>query len=71
MLNFEYRAIEQAAKNHAATVALSQVVRRISPPAIVVLVSQMSHDAEALLVATDKLTQRGFTTLRIEEGAKP
>ncbi len=71
MLDFEYQAIEQAAKTHAATVALSQVVKRISSPAIIVLVSQMSHDDEALLVATDKLTQRGFTTLRIEEGAKP
>ena len=71
MLNFEYQAIEQAAKNHAATVALSQVVRRISSPAIIVLVSQMGHDAEALLVTTDRLTRKGFTTLRIEERAKP
>ncbi len=71
MLDFEYQAIEQAAKTHAATVALSQVVGRISSPAIIVLVSQMSHDDEARLVATDKLTQRGFATLRIEEGAKP
>ena len=70
MLDFEYRAIERAARNHTATTALSQVVRRISPPAIIVLVSQMGHDAEALLVTTDKLTRRGFTTLRIEEVAK-
>ena len=70
MLAFEYQAIEQAAKTHAATVALSRVVRRISPPAIILIVSQLSHDAEALLVTTDRLTPKGFTTLRIEEGTK-
>ncbi len=70
MLDFEYRAIEQAAKNHPATIALSQVARHVPPPAIIVVVSQMNHDAEAMLVATDKLTRRGFTTIRIEEPAK-
>ncbi|GAJ18510.1 unnamed protein product, partial [marine sediment metagenome] len=66
MLNFEYQAIEQAAKNHPATLALSQVTEHILPPAIMVLVSQLNHDAEALLVTGEKLTRRGFTTLNIE-----
>jgi len=66
MLNFEYQAIEQGAKNHPATLALLQVTEHIPSPAIIVLVSQLNHDAEALLVTGEKLTRRGFTTLNIE-----
>ncbi|GAI18932.1 unnamed protein product, partial [marine sediment metagenome] len=65
MLNFEYEAIEEAAKNHPATLALSRVTKH-APPAIIVLVSQMNHDTEALLVTTEKLSKRGFTTIPIE-----
>jgi len=70
MLDFEYQAIEQGAKNHPATLALLRVTEHIPPPAIIVLVSQLNHDAEALLVTGEKLTRRGFTTLNIE-AAKP
>jgi len=68
LLNFEYRAIGEAARNHWATLALRQVVERTSPPAIIVLVSELNHDAEALLVTTDNLNRRGFTTLSIGAG---
>jgi hypothetical protein len=66
MLDFEYQAIEQGAKNHPATLALLQVTERIPPPAIIVLVSQLNHDAEALLVTGERLTRRGFATLSTE-----
>jgi len=66
MLYFEYQAIEEAAKNHPATLALSQVTEHTPPPATIVLVSQLNHDAEALLVTTEKLSKRGFTTIPIE-----
>ena len=63
MLDFEVRAVEAAAKNHPATLALLHVAERVSPPALIILVSQPNHDAEALLVTTQKLAKRGFTTL--------
>lgn len=66
MLDFEYQAIEEAAKNHPATLALSVVIEHTLPPAIIVLVSQLNHDAEALMVITEKLSRRGFTTIPIE-----
>ena len=66
MLHFEYEAIEEAAKNHPATLALLSLTKRISPPAIIVLVSQLNHDAEALMVTTEKLSNKGFTTIPIE-----
>ena len=66
MLNFEYQAIGEAAENHPATIALSLATRHTPLPAIIVLVSQLNHDAEALMVATEKLSRRGFTTIPIQ-----
>ena len=66
MLNFEYQAIEKAAKNHPATIALSLATEQTPSPATIVLISQLNHDAEALLVTTEKLSRRAFTTIPIE-----
>lgn len=63
LLNFEYQATEKAAVNHPATLALALVTERIPPPATVVLISSWNHDAEALLVITEKLSRRSFTTI--------
>lgn len=46
--------------------ALSVVTEHTPPPAIIVLVSQLNHDAEALMVTTEKLSKRGFTTIPME-----
>jgi hypothetical protein len=66
ILNFEYQAIEKTAKNHPATLALSSVAEQAPPPATIVLISQLNHDVEALLVTTEKLSRREFTTIPIE-----
>jgi hypothetical protein len=66
LLDFEYQAIEEAAKNHPATLALTVATEHTPPPAIIALVSQLNHDAEALMVITEKLSKRGFTTIPIE-----
>lgn len=70
MLEFEYQAMEEAAKKHPATLALSRTIKQIQPPAIILLVSQLNHDTEALLVTSEKLSERGFTTIPIA-AAKP
>jgi len=66
MLNFEYQSIEKSAKNHPATLALSSATEHAPAPAIIVLVSQLNHDAEALLVTTEKLSRRKFTIIPLE-----
>jgi len=66
MLTFEYRAITEAVKNHPATLALSLATRLAPHPATIVLISQLNHDAEALLVTTEKLSRREFTTLPVQ-----
>ena len=71
ILNFEYRAIEEAARDHPATRALSLAAGRLPPPAVIILVSQLNHDTEALMVATERLSRRGFTTLPLENLGRP
>ena len=66
MLDFEYRAMEKAAKNHPATIALSSVTANVPPPAMIVMVSQLNHDAEALLITAEKLAKREFATLPLQ-----
>jgi uncharacterized protein (DUF58 family) len=66
MLDFEYRAIEEAARNHPATSALSAVTREAPSPAMIFLVSQLNHDAEAIMVTAEKLAKRRFTTIPVE-----
>ncbi len=67
VLNFEYQAIVQAAKNHPATLALTQVTTRVSPPAVIVLISPPNHDAEALAITLEKLARRGFAAINIAD----
>jgi uncharacterized protein (DUF58 family) len=66
ILDFEYKAIEKAASGHPATTALLRSTERVPAPASVVLVSRLNHDAEAIMVASEKLQRRGFAVLPLE-----
>jgi hypothetical protein len=66
ILDFEYRAIEEAADGHPAALALLRSTKRVPPPASVVLISRLNHDAEAIMVATERLQRRGFAMLSLE-----
>jgi hypothetical protein len=68
MLDLEYRALAEAAKNHPAALALLSVVEQVPSLAFIILVSQLNHDAEALLITTQRLDNRGFVTLRSQAG---
>ena len=63
MLNFECRAMEEAARTHPATVALSMVTEHAPTPAMIVLLSRLNHDTEAILVITERLSKRDFTII--------
>lgn len=65
LLSFEYSAIEKAARNHPATLALSATAKNVPAPALILLVSQLNHDAEALGVTLARLSRRRFTTLLV------
>lgn len=65
ILNFEHHFLEETAKSHPATLALSTVTRQVPAPAMILLVSQLNHDAQAILVTAEKLARRQFTTMPV------
>ncbi len=66
ILDFEYCALEAAAKNHPLTVALSLVAEKTPAPAMIVMVSHLNHDAEAALMSGEKLARKDFTMLMLQ-----
>jgi hypothetical protein len=71
VLDFEHRSIEELARSHPATIALSAVTLQVASPAMILLVSQLNHDTEAILVTTEKLARRSFTTIPIGVSFQP
>ena len=65
LLKFEHRAVEGAAQNHPATTALRLVTAKVQAPAVILLISQLNHDAEAVLVNIERLSKRQFTTISL------
>ena len=65
ILNFEHLAIEEVARNHPATLALTGTARQVPAPAMILLISQLNHDVEAVLVTGEKLARRKYTTLPV------
>lgn len=63
MLNFECRATEEAARTHPATVAISLVTEHAPTPAMIIMLSRLNHDAEAIAVTTERLSKREFTII--------
>ena len=71
ILDFERRAMEEAAKNNPATLALSTAAKYTPSPAVIILVSQLNHDTEALMITTERLSKRGFTSIPVEAARQP
>ncbi len=65
VLNFEYQALEKAAKDHPATRALALATKQVPASTTIILISRRNHDAEALLVATEKLARQEFNILHM------
>jgi len=66
LLRLEDEAIQQAAKEHPATRAITKTTEHIPPPAIIAVVSGWNHDTEALLVTLDRLKKQGYNTMEVE-----
>jgi len=71
ILDFERRAMEEAAKSNPATLALSTAAKYAPSPAIILLVSQLNHDTEALTITTERLSKRGFTSIPVKAIRQP
>ncbi|OGO30982.1 MAG: hypothetical protein A2Z29_01150 [Chloroflexi bacterium RBG_16_56_11] len=66
ILDFERQSLEIAAKDNPATLALLKSARRVPAPAMILLVSQLNHDAEAVFVTIDKLRKRKYTAMPVD-----
>ncbi|MFA5307910.1 MAG: DUF58 domain-containing protein [Dehalococcoidales bacterium] len=65
LLDYEHRTTEEAAKQHPATRALAAVTRDTPAPAMIFVVSQFNHDAEAILVNTEKLAGKNYSVVPV------
>ncbi len=63
LLDFEYLSVEEAARNNPATLALLSATEHTQVPTMIVLISLLNHDAEALLITTEKLASKEFITI--------
>jgi hypothetical protein len=66
LFDFKYRAIEEFAKSHPASIALSNTTKQVPAPATILLISQLNHDAEAIKVLSDKLSRRRYSTVTVD-----
>ncbi|MEM3546164.1 MAG: DUF58 domain-containing protein [Candidatus Bathyarchaeia archaeon] len=64
LLQLEYVALLNAARSHPAGRALKEASGRTPPPAMLIVVSNMTHDAEALAVRLRELKARGFEVIQ-------
>ncbi len=63
VLDFEFRAVERAAESHPLMIAFSRLIERIPSSAMIVLVSHLNHDAEAVQFATETLSRRELAVI--------
>lgn len=66
ILEFESHSLKASAKRHPASSALYEVTQQIAAPALIILVSQLNHDAEAVAVTANRLAARQFTTVPVD-----
>jgi uncharacterized protein (DUF58 family) len=71
LLQLEDDAIQKEASSHPATRALSKTAARVPPPAVIAVLSNHNHDAEALLVTLHKLEKQGYRTMKVESDLSP
>jgi len=63
LLALKHKALEEAARGRPAYEALVKCTSLIPPPALVVIISPLSHDAEAVIVGAEKIEASGYRTV--------
>ena len=71
ILKFEHEALQDNARRHPVSKALEKEAKGTSPPATIIVVSLLNHDAEALSVTLENMRKRGYNTIRVEAASKP
>jgi len=70
ILNLEYQILQETAKEHPAGRALTRAAEGTPPPALITVVSSLSHDGDALAVTLEKLERKGYGTVIMKSKTK-
>jgi len=71
ILKLEYQILQETAKEHPAGRALTKAAEATLAPAVITVVSPLSHDADALTVTLEKLERKGYSTVIVKSKTKP
>lgn len=65
VLELEFEANLQAAKEHPATQALTRAVQGTQAPAVITVASSVEYNSEALLFTLERLKDKGYSTVLV------
>jgi uncharacterized protein (DUF58 family) len=71
ILKLEYQILQETAKEHPAGRALTKAAEGTPAPAVITVVSPLSHDTDALAVTLEKLERKGYSTVVVKSKTKP
>ena len=71
ILKFEHEALQDNSRRHPVSNALEKEAKDTSPPATIIVVLLLNHDAEALSVTLENMRKRGYNIIRVEAASKP
>ena len=71
ILKLEYQILQETAKEHPAERALTKAAEGTPAPAVIIVVSPLSHDTDALAVTLEKLERKGYSTVIVKSKTKP
>ena len=71
ILKLEYEILQETAKEHPAGRALAKAAEGTPAPALVTVVSPLSHDVDALAVTLEKLERKGYSSVIVKSKTKP
>jgi hypothetical protein len=65
LLKLETIANQEAAKQHPATETLAEATRNVQGSAVMIVASPISDDSDALLLALERLKDKGYSTVMV------
>jgi hypothetical protein len=71
ILKLEYQILQETAKEHPAGRAITKAAEGTPAPAVITVVSPLSHDADALAVTLEKLERKGYSIVIVKSKTKP
>jgi len=65
MLRLEYEAIKESVGQNPARLAIKKLVETAKPAVMIIMISQMNHDAEAVSITLEELKRKGCNIIQM------